>query len=86
MRPVSIALGGVFALILTDAAAAAPLKPQTPLPQSRQPGGQTYFVACASRKPAPMVHTVGGAKGQPASRNAGAGAGRGQTACPPSRH
>lgn len=86
MRPVSIALGGVFALILTDAAAAAPLKPQTPPPQGRQPAGQTYFVVCASRKPAPLVHKVGGAQGQTASRNAGAGAGRGQTACPPGRH
>lgn len=85
MRPVSIALGGVFALILTDAALAAPLNPQ-PLPPGRHanaqqppPGRQpapTYFVACVSRKP-------GAEHGQTAAAPRGprGGAGKVQTAC-----
>ena len=95
MRPVSIALGGVFALILTGAAAAAPLNPQPlppgrhalnpqPLPPGRQAGAQTFFVACASREHAPLARKPGGAQAQTPVH--GGGAGRGQTACASGKH
>ena len=94
MRPVSIALGGVFALVLTGATLAAPsnspqgghpLNPQ-PLPpgsQAQDRPAQTAYVltVCASRKAA------GGAKGHAAAAPQGAaGTGKASAACASGRH
>ena len=96
MRPVSIALGGVFALVLTGAVAAAPLNPQPlppgrhalnpqPLPpgsqaQNRQVQGGYVLTVCASRK-------AGGPNGHAAaSHGSGGGAGKAASSCASGKH
>jgi hypothetical protein len=82
MRPVSIAWGGLFALVLTGTAAAAPLNPQ-PLPPGRHalnpqplpPGRQAtpmVFVVCANPKHG---------KAQAAGAHGRTGAGKAHGAC-----
>jgi hypothetical protein len=96
MRPVSIALGGVFALVLTGAALAGPLNPQPlppgghalnpqPLPpgsqaQQRQTQGAYVLTVCASRPH--TAHKPGGA----ASHGSGGGASRAATGCGSGKH
>jgi hypothetical protein len=100
MQPVSIALGGVFALVLTGAAAAEPLNPQPlppgrhalnsqPLPPGRQAGAAYLLTTeCASGKHAPTARKAGGTQGQPAAASyaSGGGAGKVQTACASGKH
>jgi hypothetical protein len=98
MRPVSIALGGVFALALTGAAVAEPLNPQPlppgrhalnpqPLPPGRQAGAAYVLTACASRKHAPMARKAGGSQGQTVAASQGSGGGgKVQTACASGKH
>jgi len=92
MRPVSIALGGVLALVLTGAAVAEPLNPQ-PLPPGRQaPGRQTegaaYLLTCTGGQHAHMSQKAGAAPGHAAAaaHGSGGGAGKVQTACASGRH
>jgi hypothetical protein len=99
MRPVSIALGGVFALIVAGAAVAEPLNPQPlpagahalnpqPLPPGRQAGAAYVLTACASGKHAPMDRMAGGSQSQTvaASHGSGGGPGKVQTACASGKH
>jgi hypothetical protein len=102
MRPVSIALGGVFALVLTGASAAAPLNPQ-PLPPGRNalnpqplpPGSQAQnrpaqggylLTVCASRPHSHMAGKSGGEAGHAAGASHGAGGSKASTGCGSGKH
>jgi hypothetical protein len=97
MRPVSIALGGVLALVLIGAAAAEPLNPQPlppgahalnpqPLPpgsqaQQRQTQGAYVLTVCASR---PHPRKAGGEQGHAAASSHGSG--KAATGCGSGKH
>lgn len=91
MRPGSLALGGVLALLLAGAAAAGPLNPQ-PLPPGEpgltaqpSPGRQAQaaylLTPCASGKPAPRARKPREQGHAAASHGSGGGAGKVQTTC-----